>query len=65
MIVHPVSNSYIREVMPLWRECYRILRPGGILLAGLDNGINYLFDDEETTLKYSLPFRPVIRRSAL
>lgn len=59
LIVHPVSNSYIREVEPLWRECYRILRPGGILLAGLDNGINYLFDEEETTLKYSLPFDPL------
>lgn len=59
MIVNPVSNSYIREVEPLWRECYRVLRPGGILLAGLDNGINYLFDEEETTLKYSLPFDPL------
>ena len=59
VIVHPVSNSYIREVEPLWRECFRILKPGGVLLAGLDNGINYLFDDEETMLTYSLPFDPV------
>ena len=59
VIVHPVSNSYIREVEPLWRECFRILKPGGVLLAGLDNGINYLFDDEETMLTHSLPFDPV------
>lgn len=59
VIVHPVSNCYIREVEPLWRECYRILRPGGILLAGMDNGINYLFDNEETTLTHSLPFDPL------
>ena len=59
IIVHPVSNCYIREVEPLWRECFRILKPGGVLLSGLDNGINYLFDDEETTLCHSLPFDPL------
>ncbi len=59
VIVHPVSNCYIREVEPLWRECFRILKPGGILLAGMDNGINYIFDDEETTLKHKLPFDPL------
>jgi SAM-dependent methyltransferase len=59
IIVHPVSNCYIREVEPLWRECYRILKPGGVLLAGMDNGINYIFDEDETKLCHSLPFDPV------
>lgn len=59
VIVHPVSNCYIREVEPLWRECYRILKPGGVLLAGLDNGINYIFDNDETNLCHSLPFDPL------
>ncbi len=59
IIVHPVSNCYIREVEPLWRECFRVLRPGGVLLAGMDNGINYLFDESETTLTYRLPFDPL------
>lgn len=59
VIVHPVSNSYIRAVDPLWRECFRVLRPSGVLLAGMDNGINYIFDDAETQLAHSLPFDPV------
>lgn len=59
VIVHPVSNCYIQKVEPLWRECFRILKPGGVLLAGLDNGINYIFDDEEEMLKHSLPFDPL------
>ncbi|MDD4312177.1 MAG: methyltransferase domain-containing protein [Eubacteriales bacterium] len=59
VIVHPVSNSYIREVDPLWRECFRILKPGGVLLAGLDNGINYILDDEEIMLTQGLPFDPL------
>ncbi len=59
IIVHPVSNCYIREVEPVWRECYRILKPGGVLLAGVDNGINYIFDETETTLTHRLPFDPL------
>lgn len=60
MIFHPVANCYIEEVLPLWRECFRVLRPGGRLLAGLDNGINYLFEDEESgQVRYRLPFNPL------
>jgi SAM-dependent methyltransferase len=59
MIFHPVSNCYIEDVMHVWRECYRILKSGGILMAGLDNGINFIFDDEEKNLCHSLPFNPL------
>lgn len=59
VVVHPVSNCYIREIEPLWRECFRILKPGGILLAGMDNGVNYIFDDAETTLTHRLPYDPL------
>lgn len=59
IIFHPVSNCYVEEVKPIFKECYRVLKKGGILLCGLDNGINYLFDEDETTVKYSLPFNPL------
>ncbi|HML49046.1 MAG TPA: methyltransferase domain-containing protein [Clostridia bacterium] len=59
LIFHPVSNCYIEAVEPVWRECYRILRPGGILLAGLDNGMNFLMDESEERLVYKLPFNPL------
>ena len=59
LIFHPVSNSYIEDVLPLWKECFRVLKKGGILLSGLDNGINYLFDEEETTIMNKLPFNPL------
>lgn len=59
VIVHPVSNCYIQSVEPVWRECFRVLKPGGVLLAGMDNGINYLFDESETTLVHGLPFNPL------
>jgi len=60
LIFHPVSNCYIEDVLPVWKECYRILKKGGILLAGLDNGINFLFDeDDETKIVQKLPFNPL------
>ncbi len=59
LIFHPVSNCFIREVRPLWRECYRILKPGGQLLAGLGNIIPYLVEGERKEIVNSLPFDPV------
>ncbi|SHI06820.1 Methyltransferase domain-containing protein [Sporobacter termitidis DSM 10068] len=59
LIFHPVSNCYIEDVVPVWRECCRVLKKGGILLSGFDNGFNYVFDDEETGLAHRLPFNPL------
>lgn len=59
LIFHPVSNCYVEEVKPIFKECHRVLKKGGILLCGLDNGINYIFDIDEKVLVNSLPFNPV------
>lgn len=59
IIFHPVSNCYVEEVKPIFKECYRVLKKDGILLCGLDNGMNFIFDDEETAIKYKLPFNPL------
>lgn len=59
LIFHPVSNCYVAEVKPIWRECYRLLKPGGRLLAGLDIGVNYIVDETETKIVNTLPFNPL------
>ncbi len=59
LIFHPVSNCYIEDVQPVWRECFRVLMPGGRLLAGLDNGFNYVVDDDEERIVRDLPFNPL------
>ena len=59
LIFHPVSNCYVYAVLPIWRECARVLKPGGRLLAGLDNGLNFAFDEDETRIINTLPFNPL------
>ncbi len=62
LIVHPVSNLFVPEVRPVWRECHRVLRTGGVLLAGFMNPVFYIFDrdllDEQGILqvRYPLPY---------
>ncbi len=46
LIVHPTSNLFVPDVRPVWREAYRVLRPGGTLLAGFVNPVLYLFDQD-------------------
>jgi SAM-dependent methyltransferase len=46
LIVHPVSNCFVPDVRPVWAEAFRVLRPGGALLAGFTKPVVYLFDYE-------------------
>ena len=59
IIFHPVSNCYIESVEPVFKECYRILKKGGILLCGLGTEINYLVDENEEKIVFSMPFNPL------
>lgn len=43
-IVHPWSNGYIDDVLPVWRECGRVLKKNGVLLSGFGNPIEHIFD---------------------
>lgn len=47
IIVHPCSNLFIPKVRPVWRECARVLKRGGVLLAGFVNPVLFLFDQQK------------------
>jgi len=62
MIFHPVSNVYIEDVHHVWRECFRVLKAGGVLLAGLDNGFNFIVEDvtvRPMVITGKLPYNPL------
>ena len=61
MIFHPCSNCFMPSVRPIWQECFRVLRPGGVLLAGFTNPVRYIFDLERMDngsleVRHSIPY---------
>jgi Methylase involved in ubiquinone/menaquinone biosynthesis len=61
LVFHPVSNVFCSEVRPVWKETFRVLRRGGILLSGFANPIYYMFgthadEQESLQVRYAIPY---------
>jgi SAM-dependent methyltransferase len=61
VIFHPVSNVFAPDILPVWRECFRVLQPGGVLLAGFMNPTTFIFDGAKLEaglfeVAHSLPY---------
>ena len=44
MVLNPCSVCYIPNVVPVWKEVYRILSSGGHFITGVINPLYYIFD---------------------
>lgn len=60
LIFHPVANCHVEKVEPIFRECYRVLKPGGVLLGGFGLGLQFAFDEGTGKLERRLPFNPLL-----
>jgi SAM-dependent methyltransferase len=65
LIFHAASNAFAPDVRVVWRECHRVLRPGGALLAGFMNPLVFLFDLDEVdrtgqmVVRHALPYSDI------
>jgi SAM-dependent methyltransferase len=64
LVFNPVSTVFMADVRAVWRECYRVLRHGGVLMTGSMNPVHYIFDlfkTDEGVLEvaYSIPYSDV------
>ena len=62
LVFNPVSNVFCPDLAPVWRECFRVLRPAGVLLTGFVNPDLFIFDVEvldtraEFVVRHRIPF---------
>jgi SAM-dependent methyltransferase len=61
LVFNPCSTVFMQDVLTVWKEAYRVLRPSGILMTGSMNPVHYIFDlykaDEGILeVKHSIPY---------
>lgn len=69
LIVHPVSNCFVPNILPVWHEAFRVLSPGGRMMAGFIQPVDFLFDEDLAErgifqLKYRMPYSDLTSISA-
>lgn len=56
LIFNPCSVLFVDDVKQVWKECYRILKPQGILMVGMMNPLAFQIDESSLKLKYQQPY---------
>jgi SAM-dependent methyltransferase len=62
LIFNPPSTLFVPDLKPIFQECYRVLKKGGIFMTGFMNPDEFVFDAEAIdnegifVVKYPLPY---------
>jgi len=62
LIYNQPSTLFVPDVAPVWRECYRVLQVGGVLMTGFMNPDEFIFDNDALdnagvfVVKHPLPY---------
>jgi SAM-dependent methyltransferase len=61
LVFHPVANCFVPDVLPVWREAFRVLKKGGTLLAGFCHPVAFALDPDLekqgiAQFKYKIPY---------
>ncbi|AZA76176.1 class I SAM-dependent methyltransferase [Chryseobacterium sp. G0186] len=66
IVFHPISNHYVENVNPVWKEAHRVLKKGGTLLASFFNPVVFVADRNPEDMangiirpKYTLPYADI------
>ena len=64
IIFNPISNCFIEDIQPVWKECARIIKKGGILMMAFVKEEHFMFEpdfkNEDVLIsRHSLPFNPL------
>ncbi|GGY48249.1 class I SAM-dependent methyltransferase [Pseudoduganella albidiflava] len=54
LVFHPISNLYVPDIRPVWRECFRVLRSGGTLLSSFYNPVVFVGDRDPSYAEQGL-----------
>lgn len=64
MIFNPVSNCYIEDIAPMWKECSRVIKTNGVLMMAFVKEEHFMFEpnfmnEDFLISRHSLPFNPI------
>lgn len=59
LVFNPCSTLFIDDIQPVWNECFRVLKPGGILMTGLMHSLAFQIDETTLKLTYQQPYSDI------